>query len=368
MQRIKYTVTSFLLGTILLATPVVASTPAPQPETKNAAAGLEAGQGTIGDNELYLSMKKKADEAKKIVIAKVDGAEISMLDLVRMMNRVAGAFYPNVTQLTDEITGDIKQRAVDRLLFEELAVQQAVRQGIKVTPEDVQKVIDALKEAYGSEEGYQGYLKEKGLNDAELRQQIERSRMLEGITGREVYQKVEVDNEAVQKLYNEYKAAGKLKKADEFEIKEILVMAGKDEQATRATAEKLLEQFTRNNHDFGKLVLDGTFIVRRLMVDKRKYPAVFAEMEGMQIGEFSGVVEDGGSFHIFEVVKKDPARDLTEEESKGMLADKLAYQFQEKKRVEWAEGLKKKAHIELFLDEVEKNLRKEAELAEKQGK
>ena len=72
------------------------------------------------------------------------------------------------------------------------------------------------------------------------------------------------------------------------------------------------------------------------------------------MGQFSEVVEDGGTCHIFKVVQNDLARDLTEEESRKFIEDKLSYQFQEERRLEWIKELRKDAKIEI-LDEDLKN-------------
>ncbi|MBI5559125.1 MAG: peptidyl-prolyl cis-trans isomerase [Deltaproteobacteria bacterium] len=296
--------------------------------------------------------RKKAAEARKQIVARVDGVDINMFDLLGMMNRVANAFYKDVKEPDEAITREIKQRALDRLIFEELAVKEAVKQGITSKPEKTQESIDGLKESYETPEGFQNYLADLALTEEQLKARIERSQLLEGITGREVYQKQGKDPEAVERLYKEYKEAGKLRKGEAYFVKEIFVMAGQDKAATKATAEKLLAQFNQNNHDFAKLLLDGTFIVRKIRVDKNKYPDIFDKMLGMQIGQFSDVVEDGGSFHIFEVLQKDPSRDLTEEEARTMLEDRLAPYFQEMRRKEWVDVLRKDAKIEILLEEL----------------
>ncbi|MFH1218046.1 MAG: peptidylprolyl isomerase [Pseudomonadota bacterium] len=351
MKRIKYTLlAALLLGPMLTVSPVAATTPSSPPAAKEAALSQEKPLTQAEKDEVEAN-RKKAAEARKEIVARVDGGEINMYDLLGMMNRVANVFYKGSKEPDEQVTLEIKQRAMARLIFEELAIKEAIKQGIKPVPEKTQEVIDNLKTSYG-EEGYQNYLKDIAMTEDQLRTRIERGQLLEGITGREVYQKQGKDPEAVSKLYKEYKEAGKLRKADEYYVKEIFVMAGADKAATKAMADRLLAQMKENNNDFSKLVLDGTFIVRRVQVDKKKYPVIFEKMLGMQVGQFSDVVEDGGTFHIFEVLQKDPARDMTEEEAKTMLEDRLSLYLQEKRRAEWVIELRKDAKIEILLDDV----------------
>lgn len=350
MKRIRYTAAALLVGTFFIVSPVMASTSAvSEPAVSDPAPVQQVVDPQQADEE---QVRKKAQEARKEIVAIVEGAEISMYDLVGMMNRVAQAYYSHVKEPTDEITLEIKQRALDRLIFEELAVKEAIRQGIKPPADKLQEVILTIKQSYETEEGYQAYLADLGITEEQLKERITRSQLLEGITGREVYQKVIRKEDVVKKAYDEYKEAGKLRRADEFVVKEILVMAGENEESTRARAAELLAELKSKDNDFGKLVLDGSFIVRRLSIAKEKYPVVFEKMTEMKVGDFSEIVEDNGTFHIFEVMKNEPARDMTEEEARGFIEDRLAPYFQELRRSEWMKELRKDAKVEVLLDEL----------------
>lgn len=350
MKRITCTLLALLLCPMLFVSAGDASTPSAAAVQKEAALSQE--QAALqADAQEREGSRQKAAKARKESVARVNGEEITMYDLLGMMNRVANAYYKGVTEPDEATVLEIKRRALARLIFEELAVKEAIRQNIKPVPEKTEQAIASMKESYG-DEGFREYLADIALSEEGLRSRIERGQLLEGITGREVYQKQGKDPEAVSKLYKEYKEAGKLRKADQYVVKEVYLMAGPDRAATRATAEKLRDQLKANNNDFSKLLLDGTFIVRTIRVDQKKYPVVFEKMLGMEIGQFSEVVEDGDSFHIFQVLQKDPTRDMTEEEARTMLEDRLALYLQEKRRAEWTAELRKDATIEILLDEL----------------
>lgn len=390
MKRSKYAVPAIFLGALLLTSPLAASKPAPPPAAAPAgkASGPPAPPASTPaaptltppddtppprDPQEVAESRKKAAEARKKVVARVNGAEINMYDLLGMMNRVVAAFYKGLEEPSKEVTTEIKQRALDRLIFEELAVKEAVKQGIKPKAEKVKEAIDNLKNSYGSEKGFQEYLADLAQTEQQLKARIERGQLLEGITGREVYQKTSSDPKAITRLYKEYKAAGKLKTAPIYVVEEVLVLAGKDEQETKASAERVLAELKRNNNDFEKLMLDGTFIVRRLSVTKEKNPKVFAKMQGMKIGEFSGAVQDGESYHIFKVVESKPGHELTKKESHKMLEDRLAPYFQEQRRAEWVKKLRKGAKIEILLDDLKNEIpgpeaKIEHELMQPEGK
>lgn len=345
----KYAISTLLLGSCLLASPAMGTTPQKAEQLVPAAAV---------ENKLVAQttadMKKAADISKKEIVAQVEGTDISMFELVRMMNRVASAFYSGVEILTPEINKEIRERAMDRLIFEELAIQDAIKQNMIITPEKIDKVIDETQKLYPGDGEYQKYLDERGITEEQLRTQIKRKRLLQGITGKEVYQKVSIDPKDVDRLYEDYIKLGKLKMADVFLAKEIFMLGNDDKAWAAAKAEELLGRLKAYDYDFGKLVLDGSFIVRKVQVKKDKLPVIFNAMKEMEVGEFSEVMEDGGTFHIFKVLKNSQGRDMTKEEARGLLEDRLAPYTQEKRKAAWMEELKKDAKITIYEDKLEK--------------
>lgn len=349
MKR-TYTIACLLLSTCFLVSPLMATTPdSAQPVPAAPAENKPTDQAVA-------EMKEAAVKAKKDIVAKVDGADVSMYELVRMMNRVVSAFYADVEVLTPEIQKEIQERALDRLIFEELAIRDAVRQKIIINPEKIDKVINETKKLYPTDEGFQKYLDGLGITEAQLRSQAERSNLLEAITGKEVYQKSAIDPKDVERLYKDYLKIGKLKKEEEFLIKEIVLLEGENKEKVHATASSLLDLLKKSDYDFGKLTLDSTFIIRNMQVKKDKLPVIFKDMEKMKVGDISGVVEDGGTFHVFKVLKKEKSRNMTREEAKGILETRLAVYSQDKRKDAWTKELKKHAKVTIYKDKLKKML------------
>lgn len=321
----------------------------------------EEQQQSFEDTEFYERMKKNADEAKNLVIARVNGAEITMFSLVRMMNRIAPKYVKKGAEATPELTDQIKKAALDKLILQELAIQQAIEKGITIDDEKVNKVINNIKLSLGSDEAYENYLKGRNVSEEQLKAEIVRGQQREIITGREVYGKVKVPEEKIKEEYEKMKAAGKLKTSDKLIVNEIYMMKGKDDESTRKRAEELLKEVRDNNNEFGKLILDGTFITRRIKVTKDRNPEVYKAIKKMEVGELSDVIKDKDSYHIIKVKEKDFARQLTVEEARGFIENRLRVPEQEARWAEWEKELKKNAKIQILLEEVEKKLKEQAE-------
>jgi hypothetical protein len=145
--------------------------------------------------------RQGAREAKQVIAARVNEAEITLYDLIREMNALAPKYLGSVREAPPETSAKIRKEALDNLIFRELAVQESVRQGIEVKPEAVEAVLLRLKEQLGSAEAYQRYLEENGVEEQELLKRIERSRRFELITAREIYGKVRIEEQEIRREY-----------------------------------------------------------------------------------------------------------------------------------------------------------------------
>lgn len=151
-------------------------------------------------------IKKGIRESQNIVIATVNGADLTMYDLVKEMNAIAPKYVAAGQPTTPEITAKVKKEALDKLIFRELAVQEAIKEGMKVKPEAVEDVIKKVRAQAGSEENYTKYLLERSLDENGLRKSIERSHLLEMITAREIFDKIKVDDKTLRDRYEKDKA------------------------------------------------------------------------------------------------------------------------------------------------------------------
>ena len=170
--------------------------------------------------EMLEKYRKGVEESKKVPVARVNGADITMFDLLNRMNRIAPQYMKPGQPRDPETDARVRQAALDVLIFRELAVQEAVRQGMKVAPEALDNSVKMLKERLGSEDAYKAYLSREGLTEASLRTGIERDQLYERIAGKEIFQKVQEtgrnDLSAVETRRQEWEA--EMKKTATIEI------------------------------------------------------------------------------------------------------------------------------------------------------
>lgn len=279
------------------------------------------------------------EETKKIVVARVNGSEITMDALVQTMNRLAakGSEAPSPEQ-----TAEIKKAALDRLVLQELAVQRARSLGIAADPKNVDAAIMNLRMNLGGVKEYNEFLEKEGVTEKELRAQVERSLTVELIFAREVLDKIEVPEKPVREEYlrekHRYVLPEKVLVTD-------VVVTRKDD---RKRADELLKAIKADpGRDPWKLVLDGTFIVRTLEIKKDREPKLHAAAKKLKPGGLSGVVLGSDGYHIMKLKTYEPSRQLTFEEVRPSLEMKFRVPEQEKRLAAWEQEMKKDAVIEI---------------------
>lgn len=157
--------------------------------------------------EQSTEIKKGVKESQIIVVARVDDVDITMADLVKEMNVIAPKFVPPGQASAPETTAQVKQKALNSLIFKEMAVQEAIRRGMRVEPSVVADVISKVKAQAGSEEAYKKYLEERGVDEEALRKRIEKGRLFESITAKEIFDKIKVDDKELREAYKKDKAS-----------------------------------------------------------------------------------------------------------------------------------------------------------------
>lgn len=162
---------------------------------------------------------KGVEESKSVVVARVNGIDITKRDLIGRMNQIAQRYVGGGQELTPDMDQKIKKDALDVLVFRELAVQEAVRQGMKVRPEIIDQAIANLIAKMGSEEEFRKNLKMTGNTEASLRRQIEKDHLFNMVADREIFQKAKGTGDkeqAIEKRKREWEAG--LKKNAKIEI------------------------------------------------------------------------------------------------------------------------------------------------------
>lgn len=281
--------------------------------------------------------------AKKIVVARVNGAEIAMFDLVKAMNRIGARRAAATTPANAE---EVKKEALDRLILQELAWQKAQAEGLRTKKENIDTAIANLKENIGGDEKYRELLDQEQVTENDLRLQVERSLTLEAIFAKEVYEKVVVPEEELKKAYEREK--GKYIQPEKVSVIDVYFFTKTGDESLGEKAESIRSRILADkNRDPWQLVLDGTFTVRNYEPRKEKDRALFEEAKKLKKDEISRVIKIPDGVHIVKLREYSPERQLTLEEVRPNLEKQLRAPAQEMRLREWERELRAKATIEI---------------------
>jgi hypothetical protein len=151
-------------------------------------------------------VRKSFEESKKVIVAKVNGEAVTMFSLMREMNAIAPQYAAAGKERTPELDQRIVAAALNTLIVQALAVQEARKRGMKVGPEVVDREITKIRSDKGSEGAFQEYLAKNGLREAELRKMLEQDALFEMIAAQEVDANITITDAALRERYKKEKA------------------------------------------------------------------------------------------------------------------------------------------------------------------
>jgi len=180
-----------------------------------------------GHDKMVEQYLKGTEELKKVVVARVNGVNITKHDLFIRTDKLMQKYSRDGKQMTPEIRQQAQQEALDLLVFRELAIQEAARRKMEVPKQNVDSMLQQYKAKIGTEKEYAEHLKKQGLAETSVIKLIERDQLFRMITAREIFEKVKETGAGREQAVEKRKRAWEqeLKKNAKIEI--LLTEAGK---------------------------------------------------------------------------------------------------------------------------------------------
>lgn len=292
-------------------------------------------------------------------VAKVNGAVLTDRDLLREMY----AIFPYAQQhngFPKAQEAQIRQGALEMIIFEELVYQEAVRRKLGIPAEKLNQAQSEFRKQFDSPDQYQQYLQsEMHGSEQKLRQQMRRSLLIEEVLKTDVESKSAVTPAELQAYYG--KNAARFTQPETYTFQSISVVpplkatAAQARQA-RAKADDALRQArtTKSYQDFGLLaekVSEDDFRVnmgdhKAVAADKLP-PQVIKALQSMQTGQITGVIQIESAYTIIRLNAHTPSHKKPLSEVRTELKTDLQKSKYEKLRSNLAKQLRAKAKIEV---------------------
>ena len=292
-------------------------------------------------------------------VARVNGAVLTDRDLVREMF----AIFPYAKQhngFPKAQEAAIRQGALEMIIFEELVYQEAERRKLTVSAQRLNQAEGEFRKQFNSPDEYQQYMQAEVHGSRQvLRQQIERSLLIEELLKAEVDNKSAVSLAEVKAYYD--KNPARFEQPESFSFQSISILPPRNASPEvlkegRKRAEEALRQAkaTKSYEEFGLLaekISEDDFRVNmgdHKAVGRDKLPPQIVNAAlAMQAGQVSGLIQIENAFTIFRLNAHNPPRKQALSEVKADLQTELQKSKYERLRSNLAKSLRAKAKIEI---------------------
>jgi parvulin-like peptidyl-prolyl isomerase len=307
-------------------------------------------------------MAKKKDTPEKLnkVVARVNGNPIYDDDLTPYVSREVRKFKKfSPKRDTSALEKRLKQKALDKVISQEVLNQESRRLEIKDIEKQVQEKIDDLRKKYKDEEHFNKMLKRKKSTQKDLRKRIRDNIYLTEYLKKQGIVDPEIPEEEIKKYYEVNKRS--FKRKESVEVSHILIKV--DQSATpeqkeeaREKAEKIRKE-VRDGKDFAEMARehsnDGAAPGGGNLgyIHKRYMPPEFDKAAfSLDTGEISDVIQTKHGHHIIKVTGKKPAGITPYPEVKDFIRKYLQEGKYKEKLAAHMKELREKAKIEILLD------------------
>jgi len=294
-------------------------------------------------------------------VARVNGAVLTDRDLLREMF----AIFPYAKQhngFPKAQEASIRQGALEMIIFEELVYQEAGRRKLTVSAANLNRAEADFRKQFNSPDEYEQYMQTEMHGSRQvLRQQIQRSLLIEQVLKTEVEDKATVSLTEVKAYYD--KNTARFEQPESFGIQSISILPPRNGNVTseivnenRKRAEDALHQAkaTKTYEEFGLLaekLSQDDFRVNmgdhKAMGRDKLPPQIVKAALTMQAGQVSGLIQIENAFTIFRLNAHNPLRKQSLADVKANLQTELQKRKYEQLRSNLAKSLRAKAKIEI---------------------
>lgn len=241
-----------------------------------------------------------------------------------------------------ESLDQLKTALLDQIIDRKLILGEARRIDIRVSEEEINKAILALKRDYAGE-SFRAMLEYRGMSFEGWKQRLKEKLMAEKLINTVAQFDAPIEEKSVKQYYEEH--------IEEYSFPE-QVRARQIVVATEEEAKEILRRL-RKGENFEKLAREKSMMPERIsggdlgFFARGEMPEAFDAVFSLKVDGVSKVIKSPYGYHIFKVEEKAEAKVREFNEVK----DEIVHQMRKKKREEiyydWLSGLRAKAKIKI---------------------
>jgi parvulin-like peptidyl-prolyl isomerase len=293
---------------------------------------------------------------RSAVVARVNGTPIGAEDVDAALNTVIplNSYHQNVKP--DKLD-ELRAKALDGLIDEELRYQEAVRLKVQVPPIEVEQALDRARKSYADNAAFERARRESGATMPQLRASILRALMIRKVYEQVVESGCRVDDADASAYYR----ANTARFVVPEQVHVSLITIGVDSAASQET----WKQARRTAEDLAKRIAAGAAfdaIAREHASDSAKLKSgdlgfvhrgqLIDEFEKalntLQPGQVSPVVQTIYGFHLLRLIETRPPAQKSFADVKTTLIRDLTASRCTQASADWSKRLRAAARIEIL--------------------
>jgi len=294
-------------------------------------------------------------------VARVNGAVLTDHDLLREMYTIFPYARQHNGGVPKEMEPQIRNGAMQMIIFEELVYQEALRRKLPVSPARLQKAESDFRKQFSDPQDFQNLMQVEFHGSRQLlRAKIQRSLLIDSLLKTEIESKSAVSPAELREFYE--KNPARFQYPESFAIQTISILppaepAGEQLKEMRKRAEDALRQAraTKNYEEFGVLaerISDDDYRVMmgdHHAVDRAKLaPQVVQALLNMQPGQVSDIIPVDQAFTIIRLNKHILAGKMKFEDVQAQLQKELKDRKTNQLRSALDKKLRQNAKIEIL--------------------
>ncbi|OPY79411.1 MAG: Foldase protein PrsA 1 precursor [Syntrophorhabdus sp. PtaU1.Bin058] len=296
-------------------------------------------------------------QKKPGVVAVVNGAEISVDDFNRELNRIQRIVLNTGKPLTCSQVTRLRTEVVEGMVRRELLIQESLTK-VKVTEAEINEALKKLKEQYPSETDFTNALTEMRISPAALRKQVERTLAVQKMIETQFASKASVTDKEIWAYYDRNRDS--FRQPEQVRASHILIKTDPQWDAKKkAEARKKIDDVMaklKQKQDFESLARaysedpsasKGGDIgyVRQGQLLKPFEEALFA----LKPGEVSEVMETRLGYHIIKATDRKPETTVPFENLKDRIRTLLKQEKGQQEANAYIATVRGKAKVEISL-------------------
>jgi peptidyl-prolyl cis-trans isomerase C len=289
------------------------------------------------------------------IVARVNGVPLhaDALDAALQTVIPLEAYHQNVKP---DKMAELRKRALDGLIDEELRYQEAVRLKIQVPPADVERALERARQSYKNREEFEQARRASGATLPQLRASIVRALLIQSVYDRQVVNRCRATEVDASRYYRENTARFVLPE----QVRPTLITIGVDPSAPKADWDRARQ---KANEVVKRIAAGASFeaVAREHSTDASKVKGgdlgfvhrgqLIEDFERalrtLTPGQVSPVIETIYGFHLLRLVETRPAVQKTFDEMKVTIIRDLTETRCAQASAEWSKRLRDAARIEI---------------------